>query len=33
MKKRLSVMLLGAVFLLTMGGAGQAADPIKLGAF
>jgi branched-chain amino acid transport system substrate-binding protein len=33
MKKRLSVMVLGAVFLLTMGAAGQAADPIKLGAF
>ena len=33
MKKRLSVTLLGMVFLLTMGRRGQAADPIKLGAF
>lgn len=33
MEKRLSVMLLGAVFLLAMGAAGNAADPIKLGAF
>jgi len=33
MKKRLSVVLLGAVFLLAMGAAGEAADPIKLGAF
>jgi branched-chain amino acid transport system substrate-binding protein len=33
MKRRLSVMVLGTVFLLTMGAAGQAADPIKLGAF
>jgi hypothetical protein len=33
MKKRLSVILLGMVFLLTMGAAGEAADPIKLGAF
>jgi branched-chain amino acid transport system substrate-binding protein len=33
MKKRLSVILLGMVFLLAMGAAGGAADPIKLGAF
>jgi len=33
MKKRLSVVLLGAVFLLAMGAAGEASDPIKLGAF
>ena len=33
MKKRLSVGLLGAVFLLAMGAAGEAAEPIKLGAF
>jgi branched-chain amino acid transport system substrate-binding protein len=33
MKKRLSVIGLGAVFLLTMGAAAPAADPIKLGAF
>jgi len=33
MKKRLSVTLLGMGLLLTMGAAGQAADPIKLGAF
>ena len=33
MKKRLAVTLLGMVFLLTMGAAGLAADPVKLGAF
>jgi len=33
MKKWLSVFLLSAALLLAMGGAGQAADPIKLGAF
>jgi branched-chain amino acid transport system substrate-binding protein len=33
MKKRLSVVLLGAAVLLAMGAAGEAADPIKLGAF
>jgi branched-chain amino acid transport system substrate-binding protein len=33
MEKRLAVTLLGMVFLLTMGAAGLAADPVKLGAF
>ena len=33
MKRRLSVILFGVVFLLAMGAAGEAADPIKLGAF